>query len=94
MTSTNSNNSISSVDGVGGGNILPAVIATELGDMVVEIASRGDEPGAARAILHRHRHVIVTAAIILLLEIAYMLADRFIGLGGVRTATANATLDN
>jgi hypothetical protein len=91
MLSHDNSDSASSVDGVGGGNILPAAIASELGDIVVEMASRGDEPGAVRTILHRHRNVIVTAAIILSLEIAYMLADRFIGLGGVRTAAANAT---
>jgi hypothetical protein len=93
FSNDDNNSSASSVDGAGSGNVLPTAIATELGDMVVEMASRGDEPGAVRAILHRYRHALVTAAILVLLEIVYMLADRFIGLGGVRTATAaNITL--
>jgi hypothetical protein len=74
--------------GSGGGNNLAHAAVTELEEMVVEMVTRSDEPGACRAILLKHGHTLAVLTVLFAINAACMLVYKYIDLDHVQVQLA------
>jgi hypothetical protein len=75
--------------GRGDGTVLTHAVAAELEQMVTEMVTRSDEPGACRAILRQHGHLIIVLVILVTIQVAGLICYGYVDLGYVQ-ATLSA----
>jgi hypothetical protein len=75
--------------GRGDGTLLTHAVATELEQMVMEMVTRSDEPGACRAILRRHGHLIIVLVILITIQVAGLICYGYVDLSYIQ-ATLSA----